>query len=126
VLSAYGRAFTEGLVPYLRKGLAEGVFGGELGTLDEVDAKGRAKKGEDGLVEELEELKTWLAGAEEGTRPSAEAVKADEPAVRTSSPPPTLSEEPEEVDDEGGAGEKDLSKVDEGMEELEGMDGAGS
>ena len=147
VLRAFGRAFADGLVPFVRKGLVEGVFGGELGKLEEVDERvgkatmavggGGGKKKEGGI----EKLREWVEGVEEELRPpkeeekevveSVEMVKEKsstrEPSSTAVAVPDAVMEEPEEMeveeeeeDEEGGkGGDQDLKEVDEEIRELE-------
>ncbi|KAL7409953.1 Dor1-like family-domain-containing protein [Mrakia frigida] len=79
VLRAFGRAFVDGMVPFVRKGLVEGVFGGELGSLEEVDERvvavggggggGGKKKKEEGGIDKLRE---WVESVEAELRPPKE------------------------------------------------------
>lgn len=66
VLLAYARAFDEGLVPFLRRGLVEGVYGAELGSLAQVDARAAAssEEAEDGLREWARALRAELSPPE--------------------------------------------------------------
>lgn len=114
ILRAFGRAFESVLVPFLRKGLVEGVYGSELGSLEVVDkrssvsmstaaAVGAALSGQEKEVEGLSKLRDWLEGIESELRPSPPPtveVKTAPPLSRSSSAlvPAAVSEEPEEMD----------------------------
>ena len=110
VLRAFARAFLDGLVPFLRRGLVEGVFAGELGTVDEATLRLGLS-----LDDPLRELRDWVKTLEAEFQPAdddddGEALSTRPPSLAAKSGPPSpLMEEPDDLDDEPPAGETDAA-----------------
>lgn len=107
ILRAFGRTFVDGLVPFLLRGLVEGVFDGEMGDV----GSSLARLGVELDKGSIGSLREWVEKMERELRP------AEEDSTTTSStflppPPPTtkgkknpaaspLMEEPDEIDSRG-------------------------